>query len=154
FVILAAAAAVGDSDFPRSFFLCFIPILYTTLWKCNARLPVLLAKWWFGMEQHTNVLMVGSAERISRLESWLEKKQALRFNPVGFVTDDSPREEKFDLGGVAARAEARYELAGTALRNGATSSAGCFPASYLPASRAAVDPECALDFPCLGGVTD
>jgi exopolysaccharide biosynthesis polyprenyl glycosylphosphotransferase len=93
---LLSLLLVGEQDrtISRFFLFTFVPVLYGILFATLRLLPPLLRNVNQGSLRKHRLLVAGCARNVSKLESWLDRKELAGYNVVGLVSHDD-KIEKF-----------------------------------------------------------
>ena len=87
--LLFYLALFKDQYISRSFMLVFFPTLYVALLASNYFLPGFLARRIFRGVREERTLLIGPADRLGNLKTWLKNKELFGVHTVGVLSDDT-----------------------------------------------------------------
>ncbi len=90
-ILFAVAFATKDIDISRLFLLSYLAAAAVLLYILNATLPSALSRLFFKANT-VRTLFIGPPSEVHRLRGWVVRQEHLGVEPVGYVSDEEPRE--------------------------------------------------------------
>ena len=88
--VFAVVFSIKDASISRLFLGFYLLVSFVLLAYVHATLPAWLARLLFPERNHLPTLLVGSADSLEDLDSWISSRGHIGIRPVGFLSDEEP----------------------------------------------------------------